>query len=296
MSNGKKDTKQPPTAVGHLRVAQEGNPSHAAGNSSSWSSPRTLEGARLARLQNLANHLGFSHSPFFPKNIGQYAQHLQEYNAEKIKVEQDRINRRISQIKTVDEFGKQFKCHKFLNGRILEFKRPDPKGVKMERTWPYGITKEDNGEPLRQIGWPTMVELKFEGEHRAKKGLRRQLPVPKRKVDEETAVRLMNMGMKIEMALELLYAEEDEVGAMLKDALEYCGVDELQWKQIEADLIKAEKEEQDRSRGGRKEAELGRDGWWYLQEQVPVEEHKFDEEDLKCYGMWAELLHEINKN
>ena len=296
MSNSKKDTKQVPTAVSHLRLPQDGSISHPAGNSSSWSSPRTLEGARLARLQNMANHLGFSHSPFFPKNIGQYATHLQEYNAEKIKFEQDRINARLAQIKTLDGFGKPFKYGKFLSGKVLEFKRADPKGVKLERIWPYGTTKEDGVQPARKIGWPTTIELKFDGENRAKKSLKRQFPVPKRKVDEETAVRLMNMGMKIDIALELLYAPEEEVGDMLKDALDYCGLDELQWKQMEANLITTEKEEQNKWLEHRQQAELGQNVWWFLEEPAPVGGHVFDEEDFKKYGMWAELLSEMNKN
>jgi hypothetical protein len=295
MFRGKRDGKRSYLGQGHLRPPYESNMPYPAGNSSSWSSPRTLEGARLVRLQNMASHLGFSHSPFFPKNIGQYATHLQEIHADKIRLEQEKIQLRITQLRTLDEFGKPFKLGKFLNSKVLGFRRVDAAGMKQERVWPYGITKP-NEEPERKFGWPSTVEAKFDGEYRAKKGLKRQLPVPKRKVDGETAVRLMNMGMKVEIAIELLYAPEEEVGAMLKDALNYCGLDELGWKHIEADLIKAERAEQQKWRKIRQEAEYRQHGGWYVEEEVPMGGHRFDELELKKHGTWAELLKELNKN
>ena len=270
-----------------------GNMPTAAGNSSSWSSPRTLEGARLVRLQGMANHLGLSRSPYFPKNIGQYSTHLHDFHNDRFRAETERMKERIACMKTLDEWGKPFKYAQFLNGKVLEFKRIDAKGAKRERVWPYGTTRQGE-EPERNIGWPSAVEAKFDGEYRAKKGLKRQLPVPKRKVDEETAVRLMNMGMMVETAMELLYAPDDEVDAMLKAALDEYGMDELAWKHIEADLIKAEKEEQEKWHKARQEAEYKKHGSWHVEEAAAAGGQWFDEGELRKHGKWTELLNELN--
>lgn len=294
MHHGNRGNKQSYPGQG-LKLQRDASMQYRAGNSSSWSSPRTLEGARLARLQSMASHLGFSRSPFFPKNIGQYANHLQQIHADRIKTEQERIRLRISHLRTVDEFGKSLKYGKFLNGKVLEFKRIDLKGMKQEVVWPYGAAKPED-EPVRKINWPTTVEAKFEGEYRVKRGLQRQLPLPKRKVDEDTAVRLINMGMKVEVALDLLHAPEEEVGAMLKDALDDCGIDELAWKQTEADVIKAEEGVYKKCLMARLEAGYGPNGIWYVDEDVPRGGHWFDEEAIRHCGKWAEILNELNGN
>lgn len=295
MPHGKKDGKKPLPGQS-LKLQDKPNAPRQPGNSTSWSSVLTTEGARLARLQNMALHLGFTRSPFFPKNISQYATHLQEIQAVKISAEHKRIIDHTEKVNNVDEFGKPFKYGKFLNGKLLEYKRADAKGMKQERVWSYGTTKVDDKELVRTINWPTTVEAKFDGEYRAKRGLKRQLPMPKRKVDEDTAVRLMNMGMKIEMAFELLYAPEEEVGPMLKDALSLYGLDELAWKQIEERLVKAEKEEQELWLLNRHAAGYRPDGGWYLEEEVPLGGHLFDEKILELSGAWDGLLKEMNKD
>jgi hypothetical protein len=186
-------------------------PPATAGNSNSWSNTRTLEGARLLRLLAMASHLSLSKSPFFPKNIGQYAKHLQEVHADKLRIESERLQEHIDRSKLVEELGMPFKCKQFLNGKVLEFKFVDEETSERERVWPYG-TLNDDEETAKKIGWPSTSEIKLEGEQRAKKGLKRQLPVPKRKVDEEMAGRLITMGMKVETAVGLLHAPEEMVG------------------------------------------------------------------------------------
>lgn len=241
----------------------------------------------------MASHLGLSKSPFFPKNISQYARLLQEVHADKIRIENERLQERIDRSKLVDELGMPFNYKKFLNGKVLNFKFVDGKISDRERIWPYGTLNQD--EETVRIGWPSTFEIKLEGEQRAKKSLKRQLPVPKRKVDEEMAARLMNMGMMVETAVELLHAPEEMVGAMLKKALDACGLDEFALKRMEVDVINNEKNERQKWYTLPLEAESKEPENRYVEENVPFGGHKFDETELKNSGKWAELLNELNE-
>jgi hypothetical protein len=270
---------------------------NAAGNSSSWSSPRTLEGARLARYQSMATHLGIYHSPFFPKNIGEYASHLNAVHGEKLEIEQGRIRVRILELRALDEWGQPLKLGEFLNGKILEYKRVDAMGMKRERIWPFGTTRPEE-EKNTQIGWPSKLEAKIDGECRARQGLERRLPVPKRRVDSDTAARLMNYGMPVEMAMELLNASEGEVEDMMRDALDSCGLDEFAWKKIEAEMIRVE--EQYQAWVLRHRRRLYVNAWENAKEKEGADHVtkgglRFDEQALSKCGAWGELLRELNR-
>jgi hypothetical protein len=270
---------------------------NAAGNSSSWSSPRTLEGARLARYQSMATHLGIYHSPFFPKNIGEYASHLNAMHSEKLEMEQGRIRLRILELRALDEWGRPLKLGEFLNAKVLEYKRVDAIGMNQEKIWPFGRTTRDE-EQGTQIGWPSKLEAKIDGECRARQGLERRLPVPKRRVDSDTAARLMNYGMPVEIAIELLNASEEDVEDLMRDALDCCGLDEFTWKKIEAEMIRVEEQYQAWVLRHRKRQYVN--AWENTKEKEEAEQVtkgglRFDENALSRCGAWGELLRELNK-
>jgi hypothetical protein len=265
-------------------------PSGIPGSTNSWSSKRVTETVRLIRLQNMAKHLGLLQSPFFPKDLLEYTRHLQAIQRNKMDIAQDQIRVRILEMRARDDRGDPIKLGVFLNGKTLDFKRLDVAGRKQEKVWPFGTPKPDPHE--RILTWPSTVEAKFEGERRAKKGLDRRLPVPRRKVDKATAARLLNAGVPLGVTAIMMAAHEEVVGLMLQDALaRFCGLDESAWRQMELERIQAERQE----RGTRSMARQGP-----VQRRDPArpaspEEIRFDEVALLRYGMWEEILYEVNK-
>lgn len=265
-----------------------------AGTSSSWSSPRTLEGARLARYKTLAMHYGFYESPAFPKNIGEYASHLNALQIEKIVDEQERIRLRVLELRALDEWGRPLKFGKPFNGRVLANKRLDLMGQKEQDTWAAGIVHGG-----KTFGWPSRAEFTVEGEYRASRGLKRRMPVSKRRVDGEMAVRLMNYGMEVETAVDLMNAKDEDVAQMLKEALEEYGMDELAWRKVEAGMIlKEQRERAERHRILRtaaKPSRVSRGRKSREEYYSPLTQLKVDEDALGRRGAWDELLDAMNK-
>jgi hypothetical protein len=178
---------------GRMRQQSRQQPRRSAGNSSSWSSARTIEGARLVRLQNLALHLGILNSPYFPKNISEYMWHMREMHTYWLGAQRQRVQNRID--------GIGHRVGMFLNGKVLEFPRLDWMGSEQEKVWPLG-RHPPQVDP--QEAWPTNAESKVMGDTRAKAGLERRLPAPTRKLDGNEAAWLVKNGLPIEVAAELM--------------------------------------------------------------------------------------------
>jgi hypothetical protein len=248
-----------------------------AGNSTSWASARTLEGARLVRLQNLATHINVYNSPYFPKNIGEYVAHLREIQAEKLGVERKKIQNRIEEIGQAERVGV------FLNGKSLEFVRVDVLGYGQEKVWPFGH------HPFRVDAieaWPTKIESKLEGEYRSKAGLKRRFPAPRQGEDAW----LVNNTLPLGVAVELTDATREDIPPLIQDA---SGKYDMVGHRI---------------KNGMKELEMRRrqeypETWtteWHdetqeedVEEYVPDGGWKFNEEDLSKTGAWVELLDDL---
>lgn len=69
-----------------------------AGTSQSWTSPQAAAAGKLARLTNNATHLGFSNSPFFPKNLPEYMRHQSEYANDLTEREREKLGVKVGEL------------------------------------------------------------------------------------------------------------------------------------------------------------------------------------------------------